>query len=420
MRLELALVGALLLSGCNLPPPYLGAGQDPMTATLLRELPPTAALVLPPPGSVSVVTVLEKRYANAITQTIVLSNDSAATGENSIEATFFGPVGPGAAPGDTLRWRPLDAVRVSNEMIEAFPDVVMKRSPYYVQNGYGPFGYGIGRPRGGGTCLYAWQQIEPQRNKFGEPRTRGSISLRVRLCRAKATEEEMLRFMYGLVISGYFLPYAWNPYGDAPPPPAGLGGMAAPSLPVPVGQNPYYAPPVRLPREGRVLPAAPATTAVRRAAPADAAQSPYLTAPLPPGTGPAALDPPLGSPSALPPAAAAGPSSGIPAPAPSATGGAIGASQAGAGAAGAAMPRPATLPATLPSGTGPATVPAPISSATTAQPTLSRPSPPAVGTPAGGAAPPARVVGPAAPATVVVPAGGQPPGTAAVVPPPPR
>jgi hypothetical protein len=419
VRLELALVGALLLSGCNLPPPYLGAGQDPMTATLLRELPPTAALVLPPPGSVSVVTVLEKRYANAITQTIVLSNDSAATGENSIEATFFGPVGPGAAPGDTLRWRPLDAVRVSKEMIDAFPGVRMTRSPYYVQNGYGPFGYGVGRPRGGGTCLYAWQQIEPQRNKFGEPRSRGSISLRVRLCRAKATEEEMLRFMYGLVISGYFLPYAWNPYGDAPPPPAGLGGMAAPSLPVPIGQNPYYAPPARLPREGRVLPAAPAATAVRRTAPVDATQSPYLAAPLPPGTGPAALDPPLGAPSALPPAAAPGPSSGIPAPPPSATSavpaGAPPGSPTGAAAAGAAMPRPATIPAALPSGSGPATVPPPISSATSAQPTLSRPS-----QPAGTGAPAVRVVGPAAPASAAAPIGGPAGGPAAVVPPPPR
>jgi hypothetical protein len=415
--LELALVGALLLSGCNLPPPYFGAGQDPRTATLLRELPPTAALVLPPPGSVSVVTVLERRYANALTQTIVLSNDSAATGENSIEATFFGPVGPGAAQGDTLRWRPLDAVRVSEEMIDAFPGVRMIRSPYYVQNGYGPFGYGVGRPRGGGTCLYAWQQIEPERNKFGEPRTRGSIGLRVRLCRAKATEEELLRFMYGLVVSGYFLTYAWNPYGDAPPPPAGLGGMAAPSLPVPVGQNPYYAPPVRLPREGRVLPAAPAATAVRRTAPVDATQSPYLAAPLPAGATPAALDPPLGAPGALPPAAAPGPASGIPAPPSSGASAApIGAPSA-APLASAAAPRPATIPNTLPAGAGPATVPPPISSATTAQPTLSRPSP-AAASGASAVAPTVRVVGPSAPAAG--PVGAPATGPAAVVPPPPR
>lgn len=402
MRLVLALVGATLLSGCNLPPPYLGPGQDPKTATLLQEVPPTAALVLPPPGSLAVVTVLERRYANALTQTVVLANDSAVSGENTIEVTFFGPVGAGAAQGDTLRWRPLDPVRISEEMIDKFPGVRMTRSPYYVQNGYGPFGYGVGRPRGGGTCLYAWQQIEPPRNKFGEPKSRGSISLRVRLCRAGASEEDLLRFMYGLVISGYFLPTAWNPYGPAPAPPAGLGGLAAPSLPVPVGENPYYAPRAREPRELRVLPAAPAAAApVRRAAPAEAEVSPYLT---PATRTPAAqpLDEPLQAPGALPPAAAPS-TSGIPAPAPAAGG-----TTAPAAATGA-VPRPSTIPATLPAG-GTATVPPPISSATTSSQslTVARPQP--------SAAPDVRVVAPGAPTTAAPPAGSGP----AVVPPPPQ
>ena len=411
MRLLLALVGATLLSGCNLPPPYFGAGQDPKTATLLQELPPTAALVLPPPGSLAVVTVLERRYANALTQTIVLANDSNTPGENSIEATFFGPVGPGAAQGDTLRWRPLDPVRVSNEMIDKFPGVRMTRSPYYVQNGYGPFGYGVGRPRGGGTCFYAWQQIEPPRNKYGEPRTRGSISLRVRLCRAAASEEDLLRFMYGLTISGYFLPAGWNPYGPAPAPPASLGGLAAPSLPVPVGENPYYAPRAREPRELRVLPAAPAATApVRRAAPVEAELSPYMTAPARTAA-PETLDEPLGSPGALPPASAPS-TSGIPAPATSGSGSAPAA--APAAAAGAALPRPTTIPTTLPAGSAAATVPPPISSATTSTQsmTVTRPQGPA-------ATPGMRVVAPGAPSTV--PSASSPAGAApAIVPPPPQ
>jgi hypothetical protein len=412
--LVLALVGATLLSGCNLPPPYLGPGQDPKTATLLQEVPPTAALVLPPPGSLAVVTVLERRYANALTQTVVLANDSAVSGENTIEATFFGPVGPGAAQGDTLRWRPLDPVRISEEMIDKFPGVRMTRSPYYVQNGYGPFGYGVGRPRGGGTCLYAWQQIEPPRNKFGEPKSRGSISLRVRLCRAGATEEDLLRFMYGLVISGYFLPAAWNPYGPAPAPPAGLGGLAAPSLPVPVGENPYYAPRAREPRELRVLPAAPAAAApVRRAAPAEAEVSPYLT----PVTRPAAaqpLDQPLQAPGALPPAAAPS-GSGIPAPAVGTGSGLSGTGPASPPASapasgGGGLPRPATIPSSLPAGGG-ATVPPPISSATTSSQsmTVTRPQP--------SAPPDVRVVAPGAPTTAAPPAGSSAP---AVVPPPPQ
>ena len=408
MRLVLALIGATLVSGCNLPPPYFGAGQDPKTATLLQEVPPTAALVLPPPGSLAVVTVLERRYANALTQTVVLASDSTVSGENAIEVTFFGPVGPGAAQGDTLRWRPLDPVRVSNEMIEKFPGVRMTRSPYYVQNGYGPFGYGVGRPRGGGTCLYAWQQIEPARNKFGEPKSRGSISLRVRLCRATATEEDLLRFMYGLVISGYFLPVAWNPYGPAPSPPADLGGLGAPSLPVPEGENPYYAPRAREPRELRVLPAAPAAAApTRRATPAvETDVSPYLTTPASRTTPAPSLDQPLGAPGALPPSAAPS-TSGIPAPA--ATGGGAAISSPPAVPSGAGVPRPTSIPATLPTGTGSATVPPPISSATTSSQsmTVTRPQPPA------GAAD-VRVVAPGAPSGAATGSG-----AAAIVPPPP-
>jgi hypothetical protein len=410
VRLVMALVGASLLSGCNLPPPYFGAGQDPKTATLLQELPPTAALVLPPPGSLAVVTVLERRYANALTQTVVLANDSNVPGENAIEATFFGPVGPGAAQGDTLRWRPLDPVRVSQEMIDKFPGVRMTRSPYYVQSGYGPFGYGVGRPRGGGTCFYAWQQIEPPRNKYGEPRSRGSISLRVRLCRAGASEEDLLRFMYGLVISGYFLPAGWNPYGPAPAPPVSLGGLAAPSLPVPVGENPYYAPRTREPRESRVLPAAPAAAApVRRAAPVDAELSPYMTPPASRTPAPQTLDQPLGAPGALPPASAPT-TSGIPAPAGTGSGAAA-IPTPPATASGTALPRPTTIPTTLPSGSSAATVPPPISAATTSPQsmTVTRPQGPA-------AAPDVRVVAPGAPARGTVPAGTAP----AIVPPPPQ
>lgn len=405
MRLVLALVGAALLTGCNLPPPYFGAGQDPKTATLLQEVPATAALVLPPPGSLAVITVLERRYANALTQTVVLASDSTVSGENAIEVTFFGPVGPGAAQGDTLRWRPLDPVRVSEEMIDKFPGVRMTRSSFFVQNGYGPFGYGVGRPRGGGTCLYAWQQIEPPRNKFGEPKSRGSISLRVRLCRAGASEEDLLRFMYGLVISGYFLPVGWNPYGPAPAPPADLGGLGAPSLPVPVGENPYYAPRAREPRELRVLPAAPVAAPVQRAPAAAAELSPYLTAPAARTAAPQPLDQPLGTPGALPPAAAPS-SSGIPAPAATGGGSAITAPPAAA----AGVPRPASIPSTLPTGSGAATVPAPISSATTPSQTMTVTRPQA---PAG--AGDVRVVAPALPGPINAPAGAAP----AIVPPPP-
>jgi hypothetical protein len=372
---------ALLLSGCAYP---WGSGGDPQTASLTREVPPSSALVMPPPGGPAVIAVLERRYVNAIAQTIVIANDSPSSGQNEIDAAFYGPASrSGVAGGDRLARDHATMHDIETDMLAAFPGVNMRVSRYFVQNGYGPFGYAIGRPAAGGLCLYAWQLIEPKRNQFGEPvGGHGAIRLRVRLCRGRTTEEQLLRFMYGLTVSGYYLPYAWNPYGTPPPPPESVGAVGSPTLPVPTGENPYYVDTRADRREGRVLPAAPV---VRRA---PAGPSAYPEAGI--STTASPIEPPLGMPSALPGAA----------PAPAAAGAAPAAPAAparGPVAPQAVRPAvPGAPPPTVPAQrTGPIAVP---------PPTTRR-------VPATGAAPVAPVA-PAAPSVTGRPAG-------ATVPPPP-
>lgn len=356
MRLATVLIVAFMVSGCAYP---FARRADPQTATLVRELPPESALVLPPPGGPAVISVLERRYANAIEQSILLANDSAAPGENRIDAVFWGPADAQNVPADNRLKLDHSTVRdIQLEMIEAFPGIAMQVSTFYAQNGYGPFGYAVGRGPGRSTCIYAWQRVEPPRNRFGEPAGAGAIKLRVRLCRGNSSEEALLRVLYGITISGYYLPASWNPYGPAPAAPAQLGGLGAPMLPQPNGENPYYVDTPASRREGRVLPVAPAAVVPVRRQPATAASA------YPSADGTAAgvvtvvspIDPPLGMPSALPnmPAANAAPAPGAGRSAATAAP-AIAAPATVAPAAGAARSRPTSAAGTQAIRTVPAT-----------------------------------------------------------------
>jgi len=409
------LIVALLVSGCAYPLARVG---DPQTATLTRELPPTSALVLPPPGGPAVIAVLEERFANAVKQRIVLDNDSSTPGQNEIDATFWGPTDPRNVPlGNRVPMDHTKLADIQKELREAFPRVAMRISDYYVQNGYGPFGYAVGRTASGSMCLYAWQLISAPRNKFGQPASGGAIRLRVRLCRGRTTEDLLLRFMYGLTISGYFLPYGWNPYGPAPDVAADVGGIGSPMLPTPDGENPYYVDVPAGRREGRVLPVAAAP--VRRA-PVSTSESAYPTTvpTLETTVGATPIEPPLGMPSALP----GTPASGSAAPTGPVT--VLPTLPAGAAAGSSGVRTVAPARTTTPPAV---TAPAPRVGTTTPAPTrgVVAPSPAGAPRPAATPAPaPATVRAPsAAPAGTILPrstlgADGQPAAPSVVVPPP--
>jgi hypothetical protein len=77
----------------------------------------------------------------------------------------------------------------------------MKLSPYFVQNAYGPFGYSMGMTSTADLCMYAWQRIEPKLRPSGAV-ARGAINIRVQICDARKSEQELLALMLALHVEG--------------------------------------------------------------------------------------------------------------------------------------------------------------------------------------------------------------------------
>src|SRR5690606_5532745 len=69
-----ALVAAVTAAGCAARP---GVG----VATLSSTVPAASALVLPTPGTLSIVSVIQRQYTNAIEQQIALSTSAATPGQ---------------------------------------------------------------------------------------------------------------------------------------------------------------------------------------------------------------------------------------------------------------------------------------------------------------------------------------------------
>ncbi|WP_052003363.1 cellulose biosynthesis protein BcsN [Microvirga sp. BSC39] len=199
-------------------------------ATLNSEVPATRAIVVPPPGGPSIVAVLQQTYQNGISQEIALSTASLTAGQNAFYVSLLNNTASNMEIPETLSLSPLTPDRIEREMEERIPGVAMQTSLVYVQNKFGPFGFATGRSSQGDLCLYAWQQIEPDKPAILVPG--GAISVRLRLCDADASVDQLLRVMYGYTVAAYYRQESWNPYGDPPPPPAGFGQTDAPMYPL--------------------------------------------------------------------------------------------------------------------------------------------------------------------------------------------
>jgi hypothetical protein len=194
---------------------------------------PSRALVLMPPSAPPIMSVTQRSYDNAVTQTITLATRGAVPGENTIQVAFLTAADLPEAPGVEGRLLPNPSIEdyaIARELEERLPGVAMAVSGAYVQNRYGPFAYAYGRA-GRDGCIYAWQKIE-RGDSLWRPKS-GLISVRLRVCEPAATEASLLRLAYGYSINGTLKRSGWNPIGDGPPPAAGLGEAGAPIYPVP-------------------------------------------------------------------------------------------------------------------------------------------------------------------------------------------
>jgi hypothetical protein len=211
--LPLVLTGAALES-CSVAPPDTRAAYEPVTdatgtATPLAQISPAAG---------DVVSVLQSRVGGVLTQRIVLRGDALTDGENQIvvkvdqnpgrQADLGGPV---PKPSESL---------IQNELDESFPKVDMRMSLTSNHNSFGPFGYAIGHPPHGVTCIYAWQYSagrlprlidSPGAAASARSMPSAPTSVRVRLCKSGMEEAEIVGLLRGLAV---FPPGSSDPYFD--------------------------------------------------------------------------------------------------------------------------------------------------------------------------------------------------------------
>lgn len=180
------------------------------------------AFIIPPPGGPGIVSLVAARFPNAVRQDIFLATDARTAGENKIQVIMFTDAG-GDGSDARLRDVPFTQVNLTEEALAAWPGSGMAVSPYYVQNDYGPFGYAIGKPANGDTCIYAWQRIAPTTRPSGAV-DRGAVVIRLQLCRRGVTEQQLVEVMYKLRLDASLYP--------PPRAPQAIGALNAPIRPI--------------------------------------------------------------------------------------------------------------------------------------------------------------------------------------------
>ncbi|MBX3566464.1 MAG: cellulose biosynthesis protein BcsN [Rhizobiaceae bacterium] len=264
-----ALMAAVLFAaGCTTTP----AGVE--TASVMTTVPTTSAYVVPAPGGPAVLDITQRSYANGSEQQIALATDSSVPGQNMIRARIYGRTDITVEDRPNLPRGSLAYPRVYRDMVSAVGGVRMAKSPYYVQNQYGPFGYAMGRS-GDDLCMYGWQQL---RSKPRLGASNGRVDVRVRICQRGATEQQLLAFMYSYSINAYVADSSWNPYDRGPAMPAQLGVPGAEIFPL--GETRFEQVTAGPPREPRRRPAARASQ--RMANEASPAELPAPTGPIVP------------------------------------------------------------------------------------------------------------------------------------------
>mgnify|MGYP000848406619 FL=1 len=215
------------------------ATRDPVSLSSGKQQVSVAeAFILP--GDRSVSGVVQERASNAIIQTVTLGTYSSVPGENYLKSVFFGPVNSVGATEKTLSYQPLDEARIARELRVELPGINMTRSPFFVQNDYGPFGYATGTSAAGDTCLYAWQQIRSPSYNQNLFQNLGRIDVRLRICENGARPEALLSTMYNYTIDATISGAGWNPFGEPAGPSSDLGQLGRPIY-APAASNPYAA-----------------------------------------------------------------------------------------------------------------------------------------------------------------------------------
>lgn len=202
----------LAIAGCNMPardPGFVaranGGGPVQSYALGQPDAPvPAEAMVLLPPEAGGVLRVRERHFRNGTRQEIILAG--AVSGENLLDVSLRTSGGDNAPRGDLQIGKPSQR-GIASEAQARFPGVKMHAVTRPMSNAFGPFGLAIGRRANGERCVFAWQWIDDLRSAANGSRSplasmlsggAAPASVRVRMCRANMTLDEMASFMEGL------------------------------------------------------------------------------------------------------------------------------------------------------------------------------------------------------------------------------
>jgi hypothetical protein len=212
MMKPLAVIGfSLIIAGCNMPSRDAFVARSDSSAPIQSyvlgqpEAPvPAEAMLLLPPEAGGVLRIRERHFRNGTRQEIVLAGGT--SGENILEVSFRTAGGDNAPRGELQIGKPSQR-GIATEAQARFQGVRMHVVTRPMSNVFGPFGLAIGRRANGERCVFAWQWIEDLRGSANGSRSPLALmlsggampaSVRVRICRANMSLDEMAGLMEGL------------------------------------------------------------------------------------------------------------------------------------------------------------------------------------------------------------------------------
>jgi hypothetical protein len=176
-----------------------------------RQVSVDQAFVSLGPSAPPVLSIVEHPYENATRQTLRLATRGATPGENTLRVDVIGIKNPRISREATLPDAPLEAPQLSSEAEDALPGVPMRTSLTYLQNRSGPFGYAVGKSAQGDVCIYAWQRIATPDSDLNPVNSRNTLSVRLRLCEPKTSEQALIASMMGLNVNVGVSGGLWTP-----------------------------------------------------------------------------------------------------------------------------------------------------------------------------------------------------------------
>lgn len=203
-------IALLALAGCNqaaLPDltttgsVFASTKSAAYNHTIAEKRPVQEAFVKLPENAGNIVDVVQRRHANGVQQTVTYAGDFETRGENAVRVRLVVKSGWSKRDGGKLRIIQPTLGAVAREMRKSLPGVSMRVSNELHKNAYGPFGYALGRASGNVACIYGWQHLKGNRNKFSEipfinaTVKKPELSMRMRVCKHGATARQLVDLM---------------------------------------------------------------------------------------------------------------------------------------------------------------------------------------------------------------------------------